>query len=699
MKQKKPLDIILYTTIYAVFIVAIYKSALISHTQIEPGREELVLEYIHQSPTLLLQFLLFALAVIIIHITPLVFLTISTRTAQHYLNFSALSSTLYFTVSLISMWVAILAFNKQYFPASMFANILPILNQGNQSHILGFFSLIITVTTGILPIIITTIKRILSLKILDRNRLILIIVASLTTTIITFTPKDNKATIKNTTKPNIIFIGIDSTSPLHLQHNPNEFIYLKSLINSGTSFPQTITPLARTFPAWTSILSGKYPIHNGARFNLIPIEEISHQNFLPKILKRHGYNTIYAQDERKFNNLDESFGFDKIIGPSVGAAEFILTKVSDLPFLNLFLLLPYSEYIFPQIAYNRADYIHYSPENFANYLTRNIPVDKTKPLFLATHFCLAHFPYKWRNQIRGKGKNFEDGHKAALAAVQDQIKQLLSSLKKKGYLENSLLVLLSDHGESMSYPDGLWIDTKKASTADQNRPFFDYISNMKSGYSGHGTKIIDRTQYTTLLTFKGYGKYSSILPSRVSNKLASLVDIMPTILALSNNPIPTDLDGHNLFSKHGKTNNKKRMVLAETGIIFSSLTSIDKIDENSLLREASIYYIISPNNARIILKKDRLKNLLNNKHYAIHMDDWMLAFLRTPNGDKNYRHILLVHKPSGRWTLGGDRELINESPIQLLISEAKRLLVDEIEEFSSNLYFFETSADHYRTRK
>ncbi len=499
-----------------------------------------------------------------------------------------------------------------------------------------------------------------------------------------------KAIAGSNNKPDIIFIGIDSVSPLHLQHNPGKLEYIKSLMNSGTSFSQSITPLARTFPAWTSILTGKYPVHNGARFNLYPIEEINQQTFLPEILKEHGYSTIYAQDERKFNNLDESFGFDKVIGPSVGAAEFILTKVSDLPFLNLFILLPHSEYIFPQITYNRADYIHYSPERFVSHLIDQIPENKTKPLFLAAHFCLAHFPYTWRNRIRSQqATKIASDHMTALTAAQKQINQLLKGLKEKGYLENSLLVLLSDHGESFSYDDGLWIDTHKGSNRDRSSPFFDYLSNMQSGYAGHGTNVIDKTQYTTLLTFKGYGKFSSRSPSKASDKLASLVDIMPTVLAASGIPMPTDLDGQNLLSTPDDDTAAQRVALAETGITFMPLLSMDKFDETSLLNEAEKYYRISPDNGRIILRNERFQELLEGKQYAIHTDDWILVFSRMFRKGQQQRFILLVHKPSGRWTLGGDRELIEESPIQLLTSEAKRLLGKEIKSFSSELSLFD----------
>jgi len=687
MQKHRLLHTLIYIIIYAALLLSIYQAALFSNIHIGAAKEELILHKLQQSPILIFQILFFALALLLLHIAPLVLLIKSANLTQQYFKLSPVSKVLYFTASLLAMWVLALAINQQYYPNSKFSYILPILHDKDQRLVLQSISIIILSITVLLPIAVKTGALILSnMSIKSIAPATAFLIAG--TTGLHFTNPE-KTTSRNN-KPNIIFIGIDSISPLHLQHNPGEFEHLRSLINSGTSFSQSITPLARTFPAWTSILTGKYPVHNGARFNLLPIEEISHQTFLPKILKDNGYSTIYAQDERKFNNLDESFGFDKIIGPSVGASEFILTKVSDLPFLNLFILLPYSEYIFPQITYNRADHIHYSPERFVSHLIDQIPDNGSKPLFLAAHFCLAHFPYTWRNNFHtGQTTRIGSGHKVALTAIQKQINQLLISLKEKGYLENSLLVLLSDHGESLSYDDGLWIDTYKGSIHDRNNPFFDYLSNMKSGYSGHGTSVLDKTQYTTLLTFKGYGKFSFRSPSKVSNKIASLVDVMPTVLTATGLPMPTDLDGQNLLSIPNKTTATRRVALAETGITFMPLLSMDKFDETTLLNEAEKYFKISPGNGRIILRSDRFQELLESKQYAIHTNDWILVFSRMFREGRQQRFVLLVHKPSGRWTLGGDRELIEESPIQLLTSEAIRLLGNEIESFSNELSLFD----------
>ena len=48
-----------------------------------------------------------------------------------------------------------------------------------------------------------------------------------------------------------------------------------------------------------------------------------------------GYRAIYATDEVRFANFDRSFGFDEMITPPIGASDFVLGYVGDMPLVNL----------------------------------------------------------------------------------------------------------------------------------------------------------------------------------------------------------------------------------------------------------------------------------------------------------------------------------------------------------------------------
>src|SRR5690606_14653680 len=105
--------------------------------------------------------------------------------------------------------------------------------------------------------------------------------------------------------------------------------HLNEFFDASTEFTDTLTPLARTFPSWVSVISGKHPRTTGAIANLLPRELIHEGETLPKLLQASGYRTFYATDEVRFSNLDETFGFQAIVTPPMGAADFLLGFFGD----------------------------------------------------------------------------------------------------------------------------------------------------------------------------------------------------------------------------------------------------------------------------------------------------------------------------------------------------------------------------------
>lgn len=682
-KVKKYIFILCAITTYIASIMLLHKLALVSLTNHFDDRAQLAIEYILSSSIIFRQVATYIVALFILHSLPLFFIIKSIVIVSKQFSFSTTHKVAYFFLSLISFWLCVLAFTQLNFPRSAFSLIFPIFSSPEKTLWIGVVCLTLSAFINVLPVFISYSHHLT----LPNTKWIKI---SLYSIIILFAfnkgadhlfPEGSVAT----EKPNIIFIGLDSVSPLHLEHNPEKYPYLRSLLKSGTTYSNAITPLARTYPTWTSILTGKYPVNHGARFNLVDLKLTNQSpDLLPKIFKRDGYYTIFAQDERKFNNIDKSFGFDKIVGPKAGAAEFILTKISDTPLVNLALLIPGSQYIFPFIHQNRADYIHYSPSQFPTSILKAIPSDLSRPIFLATHFCLAHFPYTWRDESqKTKGSTSSSGHQNALTAMEGQVKSLLEGLGQQGRLDNTILVLLSDHGESLGYENALWVDALKGDTHDSPSSFIPF--NLTGSINGHGTNILDRTQYSTLLSFRGYGKMSAYFQPNIRSEITSLVDIFPTILSALGIQIPNKLDGKNLLVPFNSSHSPK-IVSAETGIIFSALSNLASLDEGKLMVEARHFYTVDKSTGRLILKRERLNELISNKQYALHTKNWLLALLRSKN-EYHPNSAVLVHKPSGQWTLGKNISLIDKSPIKSFKHKALSLYGIEISDFNSTWIF------------
>ena len=134
-----------------------------------------------------------------------------------------------------------------------------------------------------------------------------------------------------TARPHVIMLGIDSLRLDELRRfggkadTPN----LDSS-SQGDVFSDVTTPLARTFASWVAILTGRSPVVTGARYNLTP------RTWSPPIRRSQtscgaGYRTVYSTDEVRFANIDESYGFDEVITPPIGASDFLIGTYNELP--------------------------------------------------------------------------------------------------------------------------------------------------------------------------------------------------------------------------------------------------------------------------------------------------------------------------------------------------------------------------------
>ena len=688
MEPLTKLKIVLYSLLYCGLALLIHFPGITDYFAIPEGRETLIASYVSNSPILALQIAAYAVAVLILNLIPLFLLLVGLRVLHPLLRRHNLKDFPIFLLAVLCLWSAALAFNKLYFPRSSFNLLLP-LDDATQLRLLGFGSLAVYVLIAAMPAAWSLARGLSALLSPPFMRAALAILLALGL----MQPLQSRwSTTPGTPsqKPNIILIGIDSLTPLHMQHHPGALPILETLLSQSTVFTNTITPLARTFPAWTSVLTAKYPVNSGARFNLTAFEQVETRATLANVLKAQGYTTIYAQDERKFNNIDEHFGFDRTVGPKAGAAEFVLTKASDHPLANLALLSPWGKILFPFVALNRADHVHYDPDEFVDAIIDSLPADARQPLFLASHFCLAHYPYTWRTQSRrnddGTIESVDSQHISALQYLERQIDGLLQALRVSGRLDNTILVILSDHGESLGYADGHWI-----SLQDHHNPHDVYETDgyaafpRGSGFSGHGTDTLDRTQYQSLLAFQGFGPQKAHFAASVDDRISSLVDVMPTVLGRLGLVVPGNIDGVDLLAKRAPT--ETRTVPAETGIRFLALTSIIGMDENALLRESKEYYDVDPESGRLVVKPGRYEDLVMTKDLAVHTEDWILALLRKDRSPMFSRVAVLVHKPSGAWTTGNDGDLIRRAPMQVLTAGLRRIYGKELTDFETTWVF------------
>jgi arylsulfatase A-like enzyme len=410
-------------------------------------------------------------------------------------------------------------------------------------------------------------------------------------------------------KPNIIIIGVDSLRP-EFASNKSIMPFLSKQLEQSTTFENTYTPLARTFPSWVSILSGRYPLNTGARVNLVDSGSISNKDQLMTYkLKSKGYSSLYAIDERLFNNIDESYGFDIVSGPKYGASDFLLSKFNDIPLANIVINTPLGSLLYPYNKNNRASYKTYIPSNFAHQtadLLSTLP--KENPIFFATHFCLAHSPFVW-----AKYKETSDSfshYLEGLTEIDEQIKTVISESVNLGLLDNAIVIYLSDHGEGF---------------ADQDTPV---IENTHS--YGHGTDISSLEQIKVLLAFQVYENGKIVNQFGKTKQIASLIDVKPTILDLLNDDVEDEYDGISLKRWVTDTISPTidRNIYLESGFVLPALLS-KKPDLAELAKAGMSFYNID-DKGRLYVKdatilevmKDKQFGLVNNSFLVVSKYQW-----------------------------------------------------------------------------
>lgn len=444
-------------------------------------------------------------------------------------------------------------------------------------------------------------------------------------------------------RPNVIVIGIDSLRSDMTGPSGGSWLMpnVDAFLGEARVIPDTFTPLARTFPAWLAILTGNHPQTTGARENLIPRNALKMTPTLAERLESLGYRTVFATDEVRFSNIDTSYGFDAVVAPPIGAADFLLGTVNDLPLSNLIVNSRLGSFLFPASYANRGAAVTYRPETFIERLESD--VDFESPMFLAVHLTLPHWPFRWaddKNSVFDRGGEQPYAYLSALVGVDRQFGQLMSLLAERDALSNAIVVVLSDHGEGLGLPVDNLIHSRAAKEAAGRIPVAMW---------GHGTSVLSPHQYGVLLAVRGYGPKS--LRGVANGPLdvpATLEDVTPTLLGLLGALQPGDhFDGHSLAGLlRGDESDREaleaRFRFIETAYNPPALARGD-IREKALIEKGKHLFAINSSTARIEFRMDRWPELMRTKERAVVQGDWLLAALPVP-GHEAHRYLLVPRR-------------------------------------------------------
>lgn len=435
--------------------------------------------------------------------------------------------------------------------------------------------------------------------------------------------------------PNIFIIGFDALRTDYLSFydgHGGKTPHLDDFLKQAVVFNDAYTPAARTYASWVTILTGKHPLHSGAREDNIAATSLSLGTTLPQHLQQAGYHTVYVSDDNRFNNVNQTiFGFDEISGPSGNIADFIINLCNDFPLSNLMIASPIGYHLFPELYANHGSPHNYQPEGYITQLEVLLRKQGGKPLFLASHFNVTGWPFYYFND-REPGFGTVNNLKNVVQASDKQFGAFIQLLKKYGLLEHAIFVVLSDHGLTTGMPHERLVSEDRYHGNKRNMKKLTYYRYAdKAGVAdlgidtslGYGSDVLSVMQNHTLLGIRGFGVS---MPPHVVTGRVTLMDVMPTVLAAINIPVATPIDG---ISLHPYLLGKTHVANVQPLFLESCFSNAAFMRESSItgndMESTFSYFQIDSKTGLVSFKEEVLSSLYRKKQHAVWSDHWFLA--------------------------------------------------------------------------
>ncbi len=294
---------------------------------------------------------------------------------------------------------------------------------------------------------------------------------------------------------NILIVSVDTLRADRLsvygydrRTSPN----IDRLLDSGVRFTEARTVEPLTAPALASMLISLPPHEHASTRNGLRVRPDIPS--LPRILRRHGYRTAaFVGNWTLRKNLWE-------MNDHFDTYEAVLTK---------------SRWLGVWTREARAEDLN---ERAVDWLSEHRSNEGQRPFFLWVHYVEPHSPYELQEEFLeqigppppGASKSKSYRYDSEIAYVDDQIGRFLKKMEEMGALDNTLIVFVSDHGESLGEHD----------------------------YWGHGRNLKEPNLRIPL----GFVLAGRVAPS-VEDAPALITDIAPTVVGLLGLEVPEFFQG------------------------------------------------------------------------------------------------------------------------------------------------------------
>ncbi len=331
---------------------------------------------------------------------------------------------------------------------------------------------------------------------LKTNKVVVLLIITILFIILLLTKPKNTSSNENTnlekTKPNILWIVMDTARADHLstygyekETSPN----LDNIAKDGVVYLNNVSPSTWTLPSHASMVTGMFPSKHGADGSWQWLGD----NFttIGEVLKKEGYNTYGISNADSFSQLTNlSQGFD----------EFVYLPRNPSPLSKLSIIQSLGKLVDIFAIYNspldRLYEVLSSPPlgkidagaTFSNKIAKSYienSLDSKKPFFMFINYVEPHRPYgdtieylKDKDLEYPKGHMIDIGRKIGenpqwyypqenvemsnedkeiinslydmdLLYLDQKIGEIVDHLENKSLLEDTLIIITSDHGENL----------------------------------------------------------------------------------------------------------------------------------------------------------------------------------------------------------------------------------------------------------
>lgn len=267
---------------------------------------------------------------------------------------------------------------------------------------------------------------------------------------------------------------------------------LDALAADGVTFDRAYSHVPLTLPAHVSLLSGRLPMDTGVRDN-VGANVPDSLRLISSMLADRGYATggvVSSYALRRETGIGTGFTFfdDELQPPDVNAPAAPGTFPGGLPSTPV---------------------VHRDGGESEKRAERWLSGAGTARAFLFLHLDEPHAPYTPPAALAGVG-----AYEGEIAYADDLVGRLVAYLKKQQLYDESTIIVVGDHGESLG----------------------------AHGEAQHGLLVFDDTLRVPLIIKRAGAEGRG---TRIG-ELVQHVDIVPTILDLVNAPIPGGLPGRSL---------------------------------------------------------------------------------------------------------------------------------------------------------